>query len=290
MPAAPVTTLVRLARPKDAISYGAICSDAYRKINESHGFPPDFSGPEETTQRLQQVFSSPSYYCVVAESDGRVVGNVCLDKRAVVAAVGPVSVDPTAQDRGIGRRMLDAVLDHAREQRFAGVRLVQTSFHNRSLALYASLGFEVREPLALLQGRTELRALDGYSVRAARAADLEACNALCRRVHGMDRGRELAERVDQGAARIVEHGGRLVGYASWLAMFGHAVAETSLGLKALIASADSFQGAGFLLPTRNSELFRWCLQQRLRIVQPMTLMTMGLYNEPRGSWLPSVVY
>jgi hypothetical protein len=28
----------------------------------------------------------------------------------------------------------------------------------------------------------------------------------------------------------------------------------------------------------------------LRIVQPMTLMTTGLYNEPAGAFLPSVVY
>jgi hypothetical protein len=28
----------------------------------------------------------------------------------------------------------------------------------------------------------------------------------------------------------------------------------------------------------------------LRLVYPMTLMTMGLYNEPRGAYLPSVLY
>jgi hypothetical protein len=106
----------------------------------------------------------------------------------------------------------------------------------------------------------------------------------------MDRGRELAECIERDVARVVHRGGELVGYASSLAMFGHAVAETNHELKALIASAESFQGAGFLLPTRNSELFRWCLAQGLRIVQPMTLMSIGFYNEPKGAWLPSVVF
>jgi hypothetical protein len=32
------------------------------------------------------------------------------------------------------------------------------------------------------------------------------------------------------------------------------------------------------------------LEQGLRVVQPMTLMTMGLYNEPVGAYLPSVLY
>jgi hypothetical protein len=44
------------------------------------------------------------------------------------------------------------------------------------------------------------------------------------------------------------------------------------------------------VPTRKGDLMRWCLNNGLRIVQPMTLMTVGLYNEPIGSYLPSVVY
>jgi len=28
----------------------------------------------------------------------------------------------------------------------------------------------------------------------------------------------------------------------------------------------------------------------LRVTQTMTLMTIGLYNEPDGAWLPSVLY
>jgi hypothetical protein len=32
------------------------------------------------------------------------------------------------------------------------------------------------------------------------------------------------------------------------------------------------------------------LEHGLRIVQPMTLMSIGLYNEPQGVFLPSIVY
>jgi hypothetical protein len=35
---------------------------------------------------------------------------------------------------------------------------------------------------------------------------------------------------------------------------------------------------------------RWCLNSGLRITQPMTLMTVGLYNEPAGAYLPSILY
>ena len=70
----------------------------------------------------------------------------------------------------------------------------------------------------------------------------------------------------------------------------HAVAETNQGLKALIGAATAFPGGGFLLPTRNGELFRWCLENQMRPVHQMTLMTTGLYNEPSGAYLPSVLY
>jgi hypothetical protein len=89
---------------------------------------------------------------------------------------------------------------------------------------------------------------------------------------------------------LVEHGGRVTGYATMVGFFGHAVGENNEDLKALIGAATAFPGPGFMLPTRNGELLRWCLEKGLRIVQPMTLMSIGLYNEPAGAFLPSVIY
>ena len=113
---------------------------------------------------------------------------------------------------------------------------------------------------------------------------------MCRRVHGHDRGGELRDAIARGTARVVEHLGAVIGYASDIAFFGHAVAETNRGIEALIGAASGFPAGGFLVPTRNSELFRWCLHNGLRLVHQMTLMTIGLYNEPNGAYLPSVLY
>ncbi len=70
----------------------------------------------------------------------------------------------------------------------------------------------------------------------------------------------------------------------------NAVDEGDKDLKALIGAATAFPGPGFLLPTRNSNVLRWCLGHGLRVVQPMTLMSMGVYNEPAGAWLPWIPY
>jgi GNAT superfamily N-acetyltransferase len=281
---------VRKARSGDAEACGKICFDAFNNLNSRHGFPCDFPGPEVSTSVLKMMFSHPNFYCVVAECEGRLVGSNCLDERAKVAGVGPITIDPQVQNRGIGRKLMNAVLDRAAERAIPGVRLVQAAFHNRSLSLYASLGFDVREPLSCMQGRTLERSVPGCTVRPAQTRDVDACNAISRRVHGFDRAQELAEAVQQGSAVVVERGGQISGYASSLAFFGHATAETNVDLEALIASADSFGGSGILVPSRNNALFRWCLANGLRVVQPMTLMTLGLYNEPAGAWLPSILF
>jgi hypothetical protein len=119
---------------------------------------------------------------------------------------------------------------------------------------------------------------------------VDACGDVCRRVHGHERRGELAMGVSNGSALVVERGGEVVGYASDVGFFGHAVALENSGLVALVAGAEKISGAGLLLPSRNGEVFRWCLAHGLRVVQPMTLMSLGLYNEPRGAFCPSILY
>jgi hypothetical protein len=158
------------------------------------------------------------------------------------------------------------------------------------MSLYAKLGFDIREPLAVMQGPAVGQVPDGYSYRNADPDDLEACNGLCRRVHGHDRSGELFDAIAHRTARVVERDKRIVAYTSGVGFFGHAVAEHSSDLHALLSSSEEFAGPGFLLPTRNTELFRWCLHHGLRMVEPMTLMTKGLYNEPSGAYLPSILF
>ena len=129
----------------------------------------------------------------------------------------------------------------------------------------------------------------GYDVRPAAEIDIAACNLLCRRVHGFDRAVELRDAIAAQTAKVVEHLGQITGYATGAGSSGHAVAGTNQDLKALIGAAPTFPGPGFLVPTRNHEVFAWCLASGLRLVMQMTQMTIGLYNEPCGAWRPSIL-
>ena len=279
---------IRDASPTDAEACGRIFYDAFAAIAHRHAFPVEPDSPEFTASFAKLMLSLNGIVCVVAERDGTVVGSGFADARGSIAGIGPVTVDPAHQDAGTGRRLMEALLDRTRGA--AGVRLVQTAYHYRSLALYAKLGFVVREPLSVLQGAPLQRSTPGLSVRRAHPNDIPACDALCRRVHGHDRSGELHAAIAGGTARIVERPDRISGYATGFGYGSHAVAEENQDLQALIASAEAFVSLGILVPSRNAPLLSWCLDNGLRLVQQSTLMTIGLYNEPQGAWLPSIVY
>ena len=281
---------LRAGRPEDAEDCGSICYGAFKTIADQHNFPLDFPSSEITGGLLTSLLSRDDLYSVVAEVDGRVVGSNFLWENGTIAGVGPITIDPAAQNIAVGRRLMEDVLRRAEERNIVGIRLVQAAYHNRSLSLYTKLGFDTREPLSNLQGPAIEEQIPGYVVRPATEEDLGACNELSLKVHGHDRGPELLDAIGQGTANVVEHGGRITGYTTTVGFFGHTVGESNEDLKALIGAAPEFPGPGFLLPTRNGEVLRWCLERGLRIVQPMTLMSVGLYNEPAGAFIPSVLY
>jgi predicted N-acetyltransferase YhbS len=281
---------IRRAAPEDAAACGPICYQAFYDINTAHNFPADLPSSEAATELLSMMFSHPGFYCVVAESGGRIIGSNCLDERSPIAGVGPITVETSAQNAGAGRKLMDAVLQRAHERKFIGVRLLQAAFHNRSLSLYTKLGFDTREPISTMFGAPIQKPMEGFHIRPALLSDLEACNRISRKIHGHDRGGELADAIRQGTAKVVERTARITGYTSSMAFFGHSMGETVRDLQALISSAESFGGPGILVPTRNAPLFRWCLDHGLRVKHPMTLMSMGMYQEPAGSFLPSILY
>ena len=284
---------------EDTDKLGKIIFEAFSAIADKHGFPPDYPSVDVARGLASSLLSNPRFYSVVAEDtntdeDKRmVVGSNFLDERSnLVAGVGPLTIDPNYQNKGTGRQLMINVLERAKNKNFPAIRLLQASYHNRSLALYASLGFEVREPISTMQGKPIQETIPGRSVRTATESDIESCNAICKAVHGHDRNGELRDSIKQGSAKVGLHGYKITGYTCGLTFFNHSVGLTNDDLKALISSAtgDYYGGPGILIPTRNTHLFHWCLNNGLRLVQQLTLMTIGLYNEPVGFYMPSILY
>lgn len=282
----PVT--LRAAAPEDAAPLAEVCFTAFCTINEQHNFPPDIPSVEAAAGLIGFVVSHPYAKSIVAEKAGTPVGSSFL-WLGEVNGVGPVTVAPSEQG-SIGRLLMEETVRQSDESDSRGVRLVQAAFNTRSMALYTKMGFDVKEPLVCLQGPTLNKVPDGYVVRPMTEQDIPATDEICRAVHGHTRTGDVMGAVMQGGGVIVEREGKPVGYSCGIKFFAHSVTLDNAALIAMISSAKEIEGPGLLLPSRNAEVFRWCLENGLRIIQPMTLMARGFYQEPNGAYLCSILY
>jgi predicted N-acetyltransferase YhbS len=96
-----VNVQIRAMKQEDVETCGRICYEAFRSIAERHNFPPDFPSPEVAAGLLSQLLSRDDIYSVVAEADGQVAGSNFLWETAVIAGVGPITVDPDVQNSAI---------------------------------------------------------------------------------------------------------------------------------------------------------------------------------------------
>lgn len=268
---------------------GRICYEAFKDIAERHGFEPDFATPAFAATVIGMLLASEAHYGIAAFDNGEPAGSNFLLTSDDVAAVGPITVDPQLQGAGIGRQLMDSVLTHAKENEFESVRLMQDSFNMTSLSLYASLGFDVKHPVALM---TPMPAQEeDPSVRRITSDDLEAIEGLSRSIYKVSRRSEVAELTRGPFVGVLrERGGRVVGYLV-LGIPGHCVAETeedALVLAQQAAMKAPPEMREVFCPLREGALYRRFLAAGFRNKKVMNLMALGPYEEPDGVWMPSI--
>jgi predicted N-acetyltransferase YhbS len=138
----PIT--IRRANAADAAQCGTILYIAFQKLADDHNFARDFPSAEVATGLVSMLLANPRFYGIVAEENGRIVGSNFADHRLSIAGIGPISIDPEAQNQGIGRKLMEAAIDHFAATNVPGIRLVQAAYHKRSLCLYTK--YQARLP------------------------------------------------------------------------------------------------------------------------------------------------
>src|ERR671910_471883 len=131
-----ISIALRPIEPSDADECSRIVYGAFGGIHDHHRFERDFPSLEAATQLTSAFIAHPSIWGVVAEREGRVLGSNFLDERGPVRGLGPITVDPEAQGRGVGRRLMEAALE--RSAGAAGGTLFPDFFHVGSLFLFWS--------------------------------------------------------------------------------------------------------------------------------------------------------
>lgn len=281
-------------RPEYRDALARICYEAFATFQQRHGFEPDFPNVE-VARGLMELFSDTKRFRgFAAVLEGRPVGSNFLavfDGNGAAGGVGPITVDPNVQARGIGKRLMQAVIDQAKRDGVRQVRLMQDAHNQASMSLYSSLGFDWREAAAMMQIPSDKGPQPG--VRPMTRNDLPAVTRMAEARYHVPRGGEVAWALERALNPVVrERGGRIVGYFT-PSMLGHGVAETVDDAIAMILHAGSTTPppiARFFCPLGEHALHRAAMKAGCRALKVMNLMTTGEYHRPNSVWMPSIMF
>ena len=286
-------TNIELIRPEpqDIPELARICFEAFKGIHNRHAFPRDIASLEVATHLIGLLVSRQDFFGVAARVEGKLAGSNFISFTDAVGGVGPITVDPAFDGRGIGRALMRGVLDHAHSIGMEQVRLLQDSFNTKSLSLYASLGFDVREPLGVMDAKPA--AVPDPAVRRAGSADLPALDEISKRLYKVSRRGEVEAAFKYGFPVFTrKRAGRITAY--WIPGFlGHGVAETEADALAVVGEATRQippEFALFFCPLTLGNFYRAALKAGHRLRKVMTYMTRGSFERPEGIWMPSIAY
>jgi GNAT superfamily N-acetyltransferase len=275
--------------PNQIPELGRICYDAFSTLQDRHGYPRDFPDVDTGRMIIAHVATRSDYTGVTAVLDGTVVGSNYLLHSDPVSGVGPITVDPKVQTRGIGRALMTWVMEEVRRRGIRQTRLFQEAINTTSLSLYASLGFAWRDSAALM--RMKPAEADDPTIRPLTAEDLASVESLSERTYGFSRAGDGAELLKaKFPAFIREKQGKAVGYLI-SSLFGHAGAESNGDLLALVSHAARHVPSPlqvFICPLSNDSLYRSALGAGYRTLKVLSYMSLGKYVPPRGAFLPSI--
>ncbi len=142
--------LIRPYRPDDRDAILDITVRAFdgvsidQNIERRFGTIAGVGWQERKAGHLAADFAAEPEGIFVAECGGRVAGYVTTrsSPRTRIGHILNLAVHPDHQGRGLGRRLLEAALDHLRAAGMAYVRIETLEQNERCMALYPTFGFQ----------------------------------------------------------------------------------------------------------------------------------------------------
>lgn len=268
---------------------GDICHRAFSALHDRFGIERDIPDPEVGQMILSQTVKRPDYTGVMAVVDGRIVGSNFLTFADEVAGVGPITVEPDLQAKGIGRALMQWAVDEAQRRGIRETRLFQEALNTTSLSLYTTLGFDWRDSAALMQAQPAASA--DPDVRPIQRDDLRAIAGLSTASYGFSRAGDASQLIASevpGFIRFVD--GQPQSYL-FATLFGHAAAATDNALVSLAAQAALHLPpplARFICPMARPGFFRRALAHGHRTVKMLSYMSLGGFTPPPGPHFPSI--
>ncbi len=282
--------------PEQSEAVGTLVYEAFKDIAERHNFEPAFPSPDLAQLIVRLLAQTEGYQSYQLIDGERPVACNFGDERDEVVGVGPVAVAVDRQGQGLGRRVMEALIERAERNGFRSIRLVQVAYNRQSFSLYHNLGFNATDLLANIRGRPSAGEKTRDTVREYTPADLEACNALHKDVHGLDRTHDIELMAGFAPPLVIERNGEIAGYLTRCpgteTFITHGVTRDEQALRDLIIgmARSSPAEVHILLPAAHSETLRWAMGQGFQLLELDSYMVRGEYRVPMGCWVPSPFY
>lgn len=268
-----------------------ICHRAFDTLHQRHGVHRDVPTEEVGRLIIGGVLHRPDYIGAVALEGGRIVGSNFLLLADEICGLGPITVDPAVQARGVGRLLMQWAVDEARRRRgsAASVRLFQEAVNTASLSLYTRVGFRWRDSAALMYPRPA--EAEDPSIRPMTVDDVAEVGRLSARFHGSSRSNDTARLLEMGLPAFVRsREGRLVAYQV-ATLFGHAAGETNADLIALASHTARNVPPPMsvvIVPMSQASLFESALAAGFRVAKVLNSMSLGAFEPAPGPSMPSI--
>ena len=291
-----VAPTLRSVLPDDADAVGTMVYEAFKDTAERHNFEPAFPSPELAQVIVRLLVQTEGYATYLLTDGDRPVACNFGDERDEVVGVGPVAVAVDKQGQGLGRRVMEALIERAEQNGVRSIRLVQVAYNMQSFSLYHKLGFNAKGLLGNIRGRPGADQQPRDTVREYTPDDLEACNALHRDVHDINRRHDIEFIANFAPPLVVERGSEIAGYLSRFpgeeTFITHGVTRDEQALRDLIIgmAATSPGNVHMLLPAAHAETLRWAMANGFELLELDSYMVRGEYQEPMGCWGPSPFY
>jgi GNAT superfamily N-acetyltransferase len=287
-----VTVAIRPMTLDDIDAVIGVVDAADAAAERSRGREPETQSPERRTfvrRATARFVERDPGGAWVADDSGTVVGMAEAVRRGDFWGLSMLFVHPSAQSRGIGRRLLDAALTYADG---VEVKMILTSLDPRAVRRYSGAGLALHPAVeaegvvdrsslpADLPGRpgaaADLDLVAGVDagLRGSRVEDVEFVLSSGGRMWVTDRG--------SGRGYVVSREGRLV-------MLGATDEATASGLMWRYLAETEGKVFAWGLTAQQDWAVRVALAARLAVVPAGPLFVSGMPRPP-GPWLPSGWY
>src|SRR5471032_1577168 len=247
-------------------------------IPTAHALSMAFSWPHRPEDWQFAVEQGTGF---VAEEDGVVIGTgLCWKYGTDRGSLGLVIVSPEHQGRGIGRKLMELLLEEL------GPRITFLHATPAGRPLYEKLGFNVCDTLEQFQGNVgetlPVTLPDGERLRHATTADFPAIVELATRASGLERKAMMSALLEMGENVVLERDSEIIGFSN-LRRFGRGQV---IGPMVAMHSPDDLRAKaliGYWLDSREGQFIRidvpsgasladWLVAQGLKCVDTTVKM------------------